>query len=405
MLENFSNLTSAKDLKLKELYRVIRRAGTADISYLKNRTGYKHGTVVRLLDELVETSLIDDSEVGASSGGRKPRVYQINPALRYLIGAEISDLFAKVVLLDLNLNVKCLRRLRIDEYSEPVMVMDFIKFAIDDMCQEKKVRQDKLLGIGIGILASIDYDQNSIYNDDLFESLGWLDYDIVFHLEALTGLRVMIDSASNLAALGEYRAKHWGTVNRLVYVSSDTLVRSATIFNGGLLNQTSNEVDSFGHTIIDVNGKLCQCGAYGCLGCYSTLPVVFDEIVKRIKMGEDSMLTSWVESAEEINYFHMIAGIEEGDSLCLRVTEDAALYFGIALSNLILQIHPQVVVVGGTLGLRMFGKVKEVVENRLQRKLTQAELLIKPADQKFNTVAQGAGCLIFDTFIEEQVYI
>lgn len=405
MIEQFINLTSAKDLKVKELYRVIRRLGTSDISQLKVETGFKHGTVVRLLDELIANNMIDDSAVGASSGGRKPKVYQINPNLRYLIGVEISHLFAKVVLLDLNLDVKSLRRLRIDAYSEPWVVMDFIKMAISNMCQEKEIPEEKLLGIGVGVLASVDREQNSLYNGGVFDDLGWLNYNIAVNLEERTGLKVMVDSSLNLAALGEYRANFWNNYNRLVYVSSDLLMRSATIFNGGLLYSTSNEVDSFGHTIVEMNGRPCSCGAYGCLGQYSSLPVVFDEIIKQIKMGEPSSITEFVDSAEDLNYFDMIAGIEAGDPLCVKVTEEAALYFGIGLSNLILHLHPEVVIVGGTIGLRMFDKVKEIIESRISREETKAEVLIQAVDQEFNTVCQGAGCLIFDTFVEEKVYI
>lgn len=405
MLEKFINLTSAKDLKVKEIYRIIRQMGTSDISTLKEVTGYKHGTVVRLLDELVENNLIDDQGVGESSGGRKPKVYQINSELRFLIGAEISHLFAKVVLLDLNLNVKAFRRLRIDEYCEPWMVMDFMTMAITDMCQAKNVPHDKILGVGVGVLASVDRQQNSLSDNGLLDSLGWQNYDIVANLSERTGLLVMVDSALNLAALGEYRANYMNTFNRLVYVSSDLLIRSATIFNGGLLYRTSQEVDSFGHTIVEANGRACSCGAYGCLGCYASLPVVFDEIIKRIKMGERSSITDYVDTVSELNFFHMIAGIEEGDPLCVRVAEDAALYFGIGLSNLILHLHPEVVVVGGTMGIRMFEKTKEIIETRLSAAETKAEVIIKATDQQFNTVAQGAGCLIFDTIVEEKIYI
>lgn len=404
MLKEFHELTTAKDSRLKQLYRTIRKLGNSDITLLKDVTGFKHATCVRMLDELLANNLIDDSEVGASSGGRKPKMYRINAKKNLLIGVEISQLYTTIVLVDLNLEIQSVKKLKMPKQSGPMLVLDFISDRIAEMLGETDNTRADVLGIGIGVLARIDKKTNSIVDDAFFIGQGWQGFDIVNYLERSNQLKVLIESATNLAALAEYRKNYWNTVDSLLFVSSDFMIRSAVIFNGQLLYNRSEMVESLGHMIVDIDGKLCSCGSYGCLQTYSTLPVIYQQVIKKIKMGGSSLITDEVETIDELTYHHILQGIENHDPLCLEVLKDAAFYFGIGLSNLILQLQPQEVILGGTLGPRMFEWVKETVENRWQQ-LGIDDSHLQKASGSFNTVSQGAGCMVFDYFVEEDIFL
>ncbi|MGX6979853.1 ROK family protein [Vagococcus elongatus] len=404
MLKDFHELSSAKDMRLKQLYRTIRKLGKSDITLLKEETGFKHATCVRMLEELLSAALIDDSDVGESSGGRKPKVYQINAAKNILVGAEISQLYTTVLFTDLNLDIISVRKLKMSAECSPMVVLDFITDGITEMLMEIGRDRSELLGIGVGILSRIDVKDNSITGDQYFSELGWDRFNIVNYLERSNLLKVLVDSATNLAALAEYRKNHWRTTDSLLFVASDFKIRSAVILNGKLLYNQSEMNEGVQHMVVDIAGRSCSCGAFGCLKMYATVPVIFEEVIKKIKLGYLSSLTEKQINLDELSYHHVLQGIDDHDPLCLEAAREAAGYLGVGISNLILQLRPTEVILGGTLGPRLYEWVEETVTKR-NSQLGISDVQLHLANASFNTVSQGAACLVIDYFVEEKNYI
>ena len=395
MINNFRELTSAKDIRLKNVFRQIRKYPKIDINQLKEITGYKHATCVRLLDELIENQLIDDSALGDSSGGRPPKLYKINKNINYLIGIDIGYLFIKIVLLNLNLEIVCLEKIPVDDNTTPEKTIRFIKESIDLFLQKEKITKEKVLGIGLGILPKYDRKKIVIDSNEPFSKLGWKDFKVKEALEEVTEYSVFVESGMNLSALAEYRKQYFGAADSLLFISNDVSLKSSAIINGKFVYKEDEEINGIGHMIIDVKGNKCSCGFKGCLGTYCTLPVLQQKLKEKIKVSEEASVL------EEISYLEMINEIDKENILFTEERDNLAHYFGIGVSNMILQMHPDVVIIGGTLGIRMYEKVVEIVKERLAPLGLSEKTVIHVMNDEFNSVSQGAGCLVFDYFIEE----
>jgi len=160
--------------------------------------------------------------------------------------------------------------------------------------------------------------------------------------------------------------------------------------------------DAFGHIIVDMHGQRCSCGSYGCLQAYSSLPAIRDEVIRQMKRGKYSSLQEQVTDVEEIDFHHILDALGQEDPLCLEVIKEAAYYFGIGLSNLIFLLHPDVVVCGGTLVPKpLFYEVASEAALKRMVQYPNSHIEITKATTDYNSVAQGAGCLILDYFTEE----
>lgn len=404
MLKQFAGLTSPKTKSLKLLYSLIRKLGPVRINTLTELTGYKHVTCTRLLDELVQEGLIYDSGIGESSGGRKPLMYAIKPDTYYLIGVEITNLFTTVLLLDLKLEILDIEKLRMDSQATGSYTLNYVTQCVDKLLGKHKIPREKLLGIGIGVLDSIDPEMGVIIHPHLFSAGGWDNLNIVDYLQQKNNTYVCLDNGTNLAALAEYRKNYWKETDNLVFVSSDMGIRCGTILQGKLVNNKMEMDDAFGHMVVDLHGRRCSCGSYGCLQAYSSLPAIRDEVVRRMKRGNGSTLLDSVKNIEEIDFHHILNALEKEDPLCLEVVKDAAYYFGIGLSNLIFLLRPDIVICGGTLVPKplFYEVVSETAKNRLMH-YPKSHVHIIKSTAAYNIVAQGAGCMVLDYFTEEKL--
>jgi predicted NBD/HSP70 family sugar kinase len=162
--------------------------------------------------------------------------------------------------------------------------------------------------------------------------------------------------------------------------------------------------DAFGHMIIDVHGPRCSCGSYGCLQAFSSLPAIRNEVIRRLKRGHGSFLQEKVGAVEEIDFFHILEALEREDTLVLDVVKEAAYYFGIGLSNLIFLLRPDIVICGGTLVPKplFYEAASETALNRVKH-YSNSNVRMYRSTTAYNIVAQGAGCMVLDSFTEENL--
>ncbi|PED52322.1 sugar kinase [Bacillus anthracis] len=402
MIKEFVGLTSPKIKSLKNLYSLVRKLGPVRINTLTEMTGYKHVTCARLLEELVHEDLIYDSGIGESSGGRKPLMYVIKPDAYFLIGVEITGLYTTVLLLNLNLDILRTEKLKMDSQCTGEYTLNFVSRCIEELIIKENIPKEKLLGIGVGVIDPIDQEQGIILNSELFPAGGWEGLNIIKYLEEKNKTYVCLNNGTNLAALAEYRNNYWKETDNLVFVSNDMGIRCGTILHGNLVSNKNEMAEAFGHTIVDLHGRRCSCGAYGCLHAYSSLPAIRNEIIRRLKRGTVSCLQEKVKDVEEINFHHILQALEKEDTLCLEVIKDAAFYFGVGLSNLILLLRPDVVICGGTLVPKpLFYEVVSETANKRLMHLSNNHVSINKSNTAYNIVAQGAGCMVLDYFTED----
>ncbi|WP_218094569.1 ROK family protein [Paenibacillus solanacearum] len=361
-------------------------------------TKYKYPSCVRLVEELLEAQLICENGVGESSGGRKPFLYTIHSNYRYVIGVAIAQGYTRVVLLNLNLDVLHERVLKMDANCTAAMTLQFIVSEIEWILTER-IASSELLGIGIAAAGSLDT-KAGIIQSNLYLTDDWAHVRIAEQLQHRFNTMVKLNNGSVLAALGEYRKNYWKDTDSLAYTVSGFSLRCGMIANGQLLRNNGYMEDSFGHTVIDIHGPQCQCGAFGCLETYASIPAIRSEVVKRIKQGEASLVTDMADPIERVHMEEILHAVEQGDRLCRDVVEKAASYYGIGISNLVFMNHIDTVIIGGFMASHPF-LYDTVVQTARQRLLhyPKCHVTFSKPQSTYNGAAIGAGCMIVDHFI------
>lgn len=94
---------------------------------------------------------------------------------------------------------------------------------------------------------------------------GWRDFPLRSRLADLTGLRTWVDNDAKALALGEgWVGGATGCENYLSMVVS-TGVGGGIVLDGRLLDGRLGNAGHIGHVNVVAEGRLCECGARGCL--------------------------------------------------------------------------------------------------------------------------------------------
>ncbi|MBG0567653.1 ROK family transcriptional regulator [Actinoplanes aureus] len=101
-------------------------------------------------------------------------------------------------------------------------------------------------------------------------NLGWQDVDapaLLRGVPELADLPVTVDNEANLAALGELRVT--GGDPTFLYVSGEIGIGAGLVLDGDLYRGVRGWSGEIGHLTVFPDGRLCRCGANGCLEQYA----------------------------------------------------------------------------------------------------------------------------------------
>lgn len=324
-----------------KVYEIIREHGPITRAEIKDITGMKLTTLSRILDELSDKGLITQTGFDASGGGRRPVLFAIAPSFAYAVGIDISRTYTKAVLFDMAFKAVDGYTMDMNEDCTPQNVVERLVSWLNKTTVDKR----KILGIGIGTVGPITPDGIIKHPRD-FPARGWDMVPIKQMIETYTGLSVVVANGADCAVMGEYSCgkavKHSGVI---AYIIIGIGIRCGIMVNGAVVTGLNEEEDAFGHMIVDIDGKPCGCGNYGCLETYCSIPAIlmsYTSHIKKYRSNDDLPLSYLV-------FRDFCAALEKGDEIAMRVADDAAAYLSAGLTNFARLLNPQLIMLGGPL--------------------------------------------------------
>ena len=130
----------------------------------------------------------------------------------------------------------------------------------------------------------------------------------------------------------------------MIYLTVSTVLGGGIIVDDHLLLGARGVAGRAGHMTIDIHGRRCPCGNYGCLETLASGTAIAREAAAALAAGRPSALggPGATPTAAAIN-----AAALEGDALAIELMETAARAMGIGVVNLLHLFDPRLVVIGG----------------------------------------------------------
>src|SRR2546430_15075259 len=207
-------------------------------------------------------------------------------------------------------------------------------------------RGKDIAGVGIGSPGPLDTKTGVVL---LTPNLGWTNFPLRDRITQALGLPATLDNDANCAIFGEWWRGAARGASHVVGLTIGTGIGGGIVVGGEVYRGAADIAGEIGHTTIDVNGRLCKCGNYGCLEAYASGPAIATR-AREALVREDtaSLLPSLVDGQlERITAEIVYTAAKKGDGLANEIVRDTARYLGAGIATLLNVINPDVVVVAG----------------------------------------------------------
>lgn len=333
-----------RELNRSIILDIIRKQGPISRAEISKVVQISPTTVASCINALMEDSLVMESGTGVSSGGRKPILVQLNPNDRFLIGVAVNA--SKITIAAFNLYAtvqkKISHSLRNETYSD---VCDFLITRLKDFLAGFE-QKDNCLGISITFQGIVDANKGVVvYNPKLNMS----NVSLKDKIEAALHIPTYIDNDTNGSLLAEKGYGHYQQAKNLIYVTIGDGVGASILVNDAIYRGYLGGAGEFGHTTINFNGPVCECGNIGCLENYVSWQATQSRIEEELSQGKQSILSDVLKKKGQLTIETFHQAVLQQDPLALSIMDNIAFYLGVGLVNIINLFNPEKIIVGGEL--------------------------------------------------------
>ena len=114
----------------------------------------------------------------------------------------------------------------------------------------------------------------------------------------------------------------------------------ASVVDGDIFLGNNYMAGEIGHTIVNENGRRCECGKYGCLQTYASETWLLKNARLVYQNAPDTLLQNLAAKEDEITIETVITAYSMGDPFISKYIRDALKYLGITASNIAITMNP-----------------------------------------------------------------
>lgn len=238
----------------------------------------------------------------------------------------------------------------------------------------------EVVGVGVGSPGPLNTATGVVV---MTPNLGWRNMPLRDRIAQATGLPTTLDNDANCATLGEWWRGAAQNASSVIGVTIGTGIGGGFVLDGQIMHGASDVAGEIGHMTIDMTGRLCKCGNYGCLEAYASGPAIAARAVEELRAGTPSSLAQYVSGdLEKITAQVVYEAAADGDELALGVVHDTARFLGTGIASLVNLLNPEIVVVAGGVtlaGERLFRPLRAEVTRRAFRPAVDACRIVPAA--------------------------
>ena len=345
-----------KSVNKSTILNVIRLQGPIARAEIAKVTRLTPPTVTNIVAELLYENMVLESDLGKSTGGRKPILLKINASAFQVVGVHAGEKKVRVISANLNGKIGKSVQLPIRKGISSVQYLCLIKEAVRQVLKRDERKGPPLLGIGVGVFGWMD------------EKCGTSLSAISHELKQTFGVPVEIESDIRALAMGESWFGQGKGVSDFICVQIGSHVKAGLIMNDRLIQGHSLIAGALGHMMVDVKGPSCRCGNHGCLEAFASTPGMMAHIQERLDKGEDSLLQRYRDT-QRLNLRSVLKAAELGDMLSLDILSGTGRLLGVGLANLVHLLNPSKIILSGdvvTAGPVLWSSLRKEVERRTQ---------------------------------------
>jgi predicted NBD/HSP70 family sugar kinase len=245
---------------------------------------------------------------------------------RHVVGVDLGGTKVEACLLDQNRNLIARERVPSEASKGLDHVVQNVAYII------RKVSAGKhYAAVGMGTPGTYVPSEDCLYgapHTPVYEEPG-----LIQGLQKRLDVPLVADNDANCLALAEFFASCEGKYRYVMAVILGTGVGCGLILDNKLYRGSKGGAGEIGHTSIDINGRVCECGSRGCVEAYLS--------------GPSHSRRFFELSGEKLDLREIYARFEKGDSNANKLFEESCRIMGVFFANTINALDLEAVILGG----------------------------------------------------------
>ncbi|MDQ0643969.1 ROK family transcriptional regulator [Microbacterium murale] len=331
-----------------ELFQLLRDGEPRTRAELAKTSGLARSTVAARVDELMRKGLIAPVADAASTGGRPPSQFALNPTAKVVIAVDIGASHTTVAVTDLAGTILAERTGRLAVSLGPETVLSWLVEAANELILETGLSHDRVAAVGVGVPGPVEHATGRPAKPPIMP--GWDGFDVPGWVQQHLQVPVLVDNDVNISALGE-RAAAWPSTDHMIFVKVATGIGAGIISDGRLLRGAQGIAGDFGHVRVARGADVpCHCGNTGCLEALASGPAIARSLSQRGIPATDG------DDVVEL--------VKAGSLEAIQAVRQAGRDLGEVLTASVSLLNPSVIAIGGAMarvGEHLIAGVREVV--------------------------------------------
>jgi predicted NBD/HSP70 family sugar kinase len=323
-----------RDINRQIVLNYVRDRSPISRADIARETELHRSTVSVIVDDLLSAGLVEEIGEGNSTGGRKPTMYKLRTGTPVAIGIDLAPRTTTIGVCDLGGNV-----IEQETFATSPDLAFMTRQILDRVKRLSTKHEGCGLEIGMAVPGLVDQNLGKIFHIPYFD---WRDWDICRQIETETGLPVIVENDANATALAELWFGHEKVrkTDTFVMVLVGEGIGTGIILDGQVYRGEKGAGGEFGHMIAGNEGPVeCSCGSRECWEAYASEKAIIARY-KRL-LEEDDLKQNGTEIAS------LVELAMNGEKHATEALRETVYYLGNGISNLIVGLSPQVVVVSG----------------------------------------------------------
>ena len=344
--DNLKGITHKNNIIKRNIIAYMALNGESTLSELTRELHISVPTMTKLVQELVDDSIVIDLGKVETPGGRRPNVFGLANSAIYFAGINVARDHMAYVITDLQNNIILEHTDNSFELVDRPQCLERICQNIENFIATSGVDREKILGVGVSIVGRVNPETGRSYK--YFTSSEESLTDII---SARIGIRVMLENDTRARCYAEYTTGKAKNESNVIYLHMGRGVAIGIVIDGKLYYGKNGFAGEFGHIPFFDNEIICACGKKGCLETEVSGIALENKIVDLIERGVNTHLREMYDRGESIHINDIIAAARNDDNLAIELIEEAGEKVGKAVAFLINTFNPETVIVGGNLAM------------------------------------------------------
>ncbi len=387
---NNSDMNEAHRSVIVKLLQQKELCTRAEIAKL---TGLTQASITKIVSSLIDMGIV--LEVGSvkGEGNRRAIGLRLNSEENRVIGIKFSRWLIEAGVFDISGKNYSGDSFEFDMNEDPAKVLSRLKSNIHEMLEKHK----NIVAVGMAVPGP--YLRQEGHIAIVTRMSKWHDVDFVKEFKDEFSRPFFIEQDANSGAMAEWWfGNHEKPMESLAYMLVGEGVGSGIVENEKLILGKLGAASEVGHMSIDVNGKRCECGNYGCLEMYCSAPVM-------LQRAKQEMPEIFKEKHEGRTREHemIFEAARQGNKKALALLKEMARYISYGCVNLINAYNPDIIVIGDLMakaGDLILEDIKNFTEERAIPELYE-KTKIMISELKVDPTLYGAAAIATDRVLRK----